>query len=94
MEIPNKSPKDEVGSLLNEIYYTPGLPSSFSSPKTLYNEAKKVLPTITMKIVKQFLEKQYVYSRHKKLNWKFPRRKVLSLRIDQTWAADLIGKNH
>ena len=41
-------------------------------------------------IWKEYMKKQYTFSRHKKLTRSIPRRKVLSLRIDHTWAADLI----
>ena len=81
---------DKNGKLLTNIYYTPGHPGSFSSEKRLYDEAKKENPQISRKFVKEFMNKQYVVSRHKRLRKTFPRRKVLILRINQSWSVDLV----
>ena len=74
----------------SHLYYKPGGPASFSSLARLYKHAKKENPKVKKQDVKEYLEKQYTYSRHFRLRKHFPRRKCLFLRIDETWAADLI----
>ena len=86
-EVITGSPGDEV---LKQLYYGPGKPSSYSSANRLFQAAKKEVPDITLRKVKEWLSKQVAYTRHKKVKLRFPRRKVLSLRIDDTWACDLI----
>ena len=76
--------------LLRRLYYGPGESSSYSSAKRLYDAAKRENSNVTLKGVKEWLRKQVAYTRHKKPRLTFPRRKVLTLRIDYTWASDLI----
>ena len=82
--------KSENGRLLNELFYKPGGAGSYSSAQRLHYEAKKIKPSIKLREAKEFVKKQYVYSRHKRVKRTFPRRKVLALRIDNCWAVDLI----
>ena len=77
-------------SLFRRLYYGPGEASSYSSIKRLYDAAKKENSDITLKAVKEWLQKQVTYTRHKKPHLTFPRRKVLTLRQDFVWASDLI----
>ena len=67
METKEAVANDENGKLLDRIYYGHGNPGSFSSEKRLYDEAKKENPKITRKIVKDYMKRQYVVSRHKRL---------------------------
>ena len=76
---------------LKRLYYTLEEPSSYSSPRRLYQAAKMEGLSITLKQVKDWLKKQVAYTRHKKYRLSFPRRKVLTLRIDFCWSADLIS---
>ena len=84
---------ESIGQLLTKLYYQPGGSAAYSSVNRLYKEARKHNPSVTHKIVNQFLAKQYTHTVHRKINRQFPRRKVLSLRIDETWASDLITVN-
>ena len=84
-----KEKKDGM-SLMGDIYYKKGGPAYLASHERLYQEAKKTLPSITRQTVQSFLDKQYVHSRHLKKKRNFPRRKVLVLRVNEIWAADLI----
>ena len=79
-----------IDSLLRQLYYGPGEASSYSSVGRLYHAAKKIMPQITQKVVREWLRKQVTYTRHKKPRLTFPRRKVLTLRQDYVWASDLI----
>ena len=74
----------------SHLYYKAGGPASFSSLNRLYKHAKKENKNVKRKDVKEYLEKQYTFSRHKRLRKTFPRRKCLFLRIDEVWAGDLI----
>ena len=76
--------------VLKRLYCGPDEASSFSSANRLFEAAKNEIPDLSFKSVKEWLSKQVAYTRHKKPKLTFPRRKVLSLRIDDTWAADLI----
>ena len=67
--------KDEI---LLKLYETSYLPHSFGGIDTLYKSARKELPSITRKEVKEFLEKQPSYTLHKLTLKRFPRRKILS----------------
>ena len=76
--------------VLKRLYYGPDEASSFSSANRLFEAAKKEIPDLSFKSVREWPSKQVAYTRHKKPKLTFSRRKVLSLRIDETWAADLI----
>ena len=76
---------------LKRLYYSLEEPSSYSSARILHQAAKKQGLTITLDQVKSWLRKQVTYTRHKKYRLTFPRRKVLTLRIDYCWSADLIS---
>ena len=78
-----------INEILQKLYYDFG-PASYSSAHRLHQEAKKQLTNITLKQVKHWLSGQYAYTRHKKPRWRFPRRKVLTLRQNYLWAADLV----
>ena len=78
------------GNLLTEIYYKDGGPGSYSSKARLLYEARKVDPSVTRKEVSEFMDKQYTHSRHQRLRWTYPTRKVLVLRIDKCWTSDLV----
>ena len=77
-----------IDQLLENLYYHS--PAGFSTVQRLYKAAKKVNDKITQIQVKEWLEKQRAYTRHRKVQWKFPRRKVLVLRRNFLWSSDLI----
>ena len=74
-----------TNKLLKKLYYQTDSPASFSTLDRLYKAAKKEEPLLKRETVKQWLEKQSAYTRHRRVTWKFPRRKVLILRIDYCW---------
>ena len=77
--------------ILGKIYYDLQDPDSYSpSPYVLLKRARKQGASISLKEVKNWLKKQVSHTRHSKPRLQFGRRKVLSLRIDNTWSADLI----
>ena len=75
--------------LLQKIFYEDEGPASYGSHSALYREAKKQNSKVRHKDIKQFLENQTVYQRHKRFYKTFPRRKVTGIyRIDNTWCID------
>ena len=77
--------------ILGGIYYDLKNPLGYTpSAKDLLKEAKKKGANLTLNDVKLWLRKQIAHTRHATIKNKFPRRKVLVLRIDNTWSADLI----
>ena len=78
-----------MGKVLEDIFYDLSHPYSFSSPQILYKAAKKHLPDVTLKQVKDWLASQKTYVAHKQSRHRFPRRKVITSGIDYQWEADL-----
>jgi len=76
--------------VLKKVYLSPNSSAYLAGANTVYSEAKKLLPTITYKDVHTYLEKQHVYSLHKRIKRKFERNRVLANFIDQHWQADLV----
>lgn len=74
---------------LKDIYYDLQNPHSFSSPQVLHRAAKKHIPNVTLKQVKDWLAAQKAYVAHKQSRRRFPRRKVITSGIDYQWEADL-----
>ena len=64
--------------ILKQIYYDPKHPASYGSAISLYRAAKPVLPKLTIRYVKTWLNKQDVYSLHGKLRRRFKRRKTIT----------------
>lgn len=76
--------------VLNDLYYNPERPSSFSSPIQLYYAARKLLPNITLHNVNQWLRKQNVYTLHAPVRKTFTRRKTLSRGLYYQLQMDLV----
>lgn len=65
-----------MDKLLTGLYYNLEEPASFSGIDSLYKAAKKLDPLINRKQVKDFLLKQHVYLRHRRI--RKPRGSALS----------------
>ena len=76
--------------LLNNLYFNPDLPSSFSSVRTLFSAAKKENPAIKLDEVKKWLSKQLTYTLHKPVPKTYRTRPVLVHSIDELWQMDLV----
>ncbi len=76
------------GTILNELYYNPELPSSFGGVAPLVRAAKE--KGIGKKQVEEWLETQRTYTLHKPVRYHFPRNRVLVYGLDEEWQADLI----
>lgn len=79
-----------AGKLLHDLYYTPGLPTTYGSVDRLLKAAKRVNKTIKKRDVEEWLLSQDTYTLHRKARRKLsaePRVYVGS--IDEQWAMDL-----
>ena len=75
---------------LNAIYRDAKHPGSFGGAENLYQEAKKKGVHVTRSQVKEFLQGQSTYTKHKPLRRKFARNKVYAHGIDFVWQIDLV----
>ena len=79
---------DEV---LSNIYFDINSPGSFGGVRKLYTEAKKVLNSLTIKQVKNWIEDQLTYSLHKQVRNNFKRNKILVQQKSEQFEADLVN---
>jgi hypothetical protein len=63
---------------LSKIFKDPSSPGGFSGVNELYREAKKTLPSITKKQVKEFLESNLTYTRNKPRRLRFKRQRTIA----------------
>ena len=82
--------KNSTQKILRKIYLDPAHQASFSSAHRLYTAAKKLLPKLTLKQVKEWLPTQDVYTLHKRVRVRFPRRKTLVPSASYQYQADLV----
>lgn len=85
-----RAQKNKTEEVLNSLYYDTKKPSAFSGPYTLYKAAKKVLKTITLSKVKDYLSGQDSHTLH--VQAKKPRtyRKTIAHYPNHIHQADLI----
>ena len=76
--------------VLSSIYYDPKNPGSFSSANRLYEEAKNVDKSISLKTVKDWLSGEFTYTLHKPLRKHFKRNPIIVRSKDDQWEADLV----
>lgn len=74
---------------LEDIYFDPADPGSFSSIKNLEKSARKHGITVNKGETKDFLASNIVYGLHYPARRRFPRRMVLADYPNQCWQADL-----
>jgi hypothetical protein len=81
---------DEEEEYLRTIYFNPSQPASYQSPLRLYTFVKRDGQfSITLKEIKQWLQKQEAYSLNRNVLRNFQRSRVLVSGIDDQWEADL-----
>ena len=56
----------------------------------LWKEARKQIPGLKREEVKEFLQTQYSYTRHRPARRKFPKRKVIATNIHDVYQMDLV----
>ena len=80
-----------VQRTLRKLYFDPAHPAAFGSAAQLYRSARKQLKNLTMKDVKDFLERQTAYTMHRPVRLKFKRRKTYAGHVDHIWQMDLVS---
>ena len=77
-------------AMLHNLYYTPGLPTTYSGLQRLYRAAKHVNKSISKRKVEEWLLAQDTYTLHKKARNRLSAEpRVYVSGIDEQWAADL-----
>ena len=75
---------------LRQLYYDPTSPVGFSgNPHKFYTYVKRKIPTITLKVVKEFFSRQKGYTNRAMGKYKFKRRQVVSYDYFDLAHADL-----
>ena len=75
--------------ILTQKYYEPSDPGSFGGVNRLYRSLKEEGRPQTKAQIEEFLSNQNTYTLHKEKRHKFPRNRIITLYVDQQWAADL-----
>lgn len=75
----------KIQIVMNKLFYDLDNPTAFTSAGPLQKASKK-----SAKAVANFLEKQNVYSRHKQIRYKFPRRRTYGIYVFSHVQTDLI----
>ncbi len=75
---------------LDKVYLNSDSPAYLSGVNSVYREAKKLYPDITLKNVIDYLNKKDVYSIHKPTRKKFPRNRIVPAGLDTDWQLDLV----
>jgi hypothetical protein len=85
-------PADEsVDDFLEEVYFDPLHPGSYSGIVKLWEAVKLDNPhNLTFSQVRDWLQKQESYARHIRVRERFPRQKIIMHKVDQQWDADLM----
>ena len=76
--------------LLKDLYLSASKPSSLGGIDRLLREARKQIPGIKREEVREFLETQYAYTRHKPARRKFLKRAVIAVSINDVYQMDLV----
>ena len=71
-----------MNEILEELYLSAAEPSSLGGINRLWTEARKQIPGLKREDVKEFLQTQYSYTRHRPARKKFPKRKVIATNIN------------
>lgn len=79
-----------VQNYLKKVYEDISSTVSFSSPYRLWKYAKQRYPSLTLQQVQNWISTQTSYTKHRKVSYRFPRRKVIVKGINHQWQADLV----
>ena len=74
-----------MNEILEELYLSAAKPSSLGGFNRLWKEAKKQIPGLKRDDVKEFLQTQYPYTRHRAVRRKFPNRRVIATNINDVY---------
>ena len=74
---------------LSKLYFNPNLPSAFSTPRKLWEVARKEIPDLTLAEVKHWFTTKEVPSRFQQAKKKFKRAVFTTSKANHQWLADL-----
>ena len=80
----------KIKNVLQDLFYNVGNESAFGSVLSLYKAAKKILPFIRVKDVKEWVKSEETYGVHFPFKSKYPRSRIISAGIDYMWEMDLM----
>ena len=66
-----------MDGILDRVYYNLDSPALYGGILAVLREAKRLDPSVKLQDVKDYLEKQYVYTMHKPARRRFPRNKII-----------------
>lgn len=81
---------NDIHPILEDLYLSASKPSSLGGISRLWKEARKKIPGIKKEEVKEFLQTQYAYTRHKPARKKFKKRGVIAVNINDVYQMDLV----
>ena len=91
----NEKLNPKLASYLENLYYDPKNPASFSGPRSLYKAVKNAgQRVISMGKIKKWLKTQETYTMHRKMVRRFKRNRVQVDHIDEQWDVDLMDMNY
>ena len=71
-----------MNEILEELYLSAAKPRSLGGINRLWKEARKQIPGLKREDVKEFLQTQYPYTRHRPARRKLPKRRVIATHIN------------
>lgn len=80
---------DELGEKLGAIYYNVDSPAGYSTKNKLWKQAKKEIPSLTLKQVSHWWATQSIPTRFALAKKKFPRAIFVTHKANYTWLGDL-----
>ena len=83
-------PEENSLDFLSDCYFHTKSPVAFTSPLTLYTEAKKRYPSLTFRQVKTWLRSKDTYTLHEPVRYNFLRNRVIVTETDDQCQADLV----
>jgi hypothetical protein len=76
--------------LLKKVYYDTRSPACYAGVRKVYLEAKRQNPLVTIRLVKDFLEKERTYTLFRSVRHRYKRLKTIPAGLNVDWQADLI----
>ena len=83
-------PLFKMENLLHKVYYDPESPVCFAGANAIHAHVRRIKPSLTLKNVKDFLNRQHAHTIHKQPRIKFRRNRVIAVGKDSHWQADLM----
>lgn len=74
---------------IEELYFDPKFPASYSNLSKFYKEAKKKIPKLKLSDVIKWSQKSPAYTTHRPARKTFHRQRILTNDIDYLWEIDL-----